>query len=73
MLAHLEKKLARLTIDKEEAKTYPENQLSIFPVPAVTDVVGEETPCVPVVLILHQDPDPACLIGLIKHVLLPEH
>ena len=54
-------------------KTYPENQLSILAVPAVANVVGEETPCVAVVLILHQNPDPACLVGLIKHVLLPEH
>lgn len=41
--------------------------------PAVPDVVGEETPCVPVVLILHQDTDPAGLVGLVKHVLLPEY
>lgn len=67
--------LARVSrlIKRGKSKTYPENQLSIFPVPAVTDVVGEETPCVAVVLILHQNPHPACLVGLIKHVLLPEH
>lgn len=40
--------------------------------PAVTLVVGEETPGMAVVLVLHQDADTARLTGLVAHVLLPD-
>lgn len=54
-------------------KTYPENQLSILAVPAVANVVGEETPRVAVVLVLHEDTDPVGLAGLVEHVFFPQN
>lgn len=53
-------------------KTYPENQLSILAMPAVTDMVGEETPRVAVVLVLHENTDSVSLAGLVEHVFLPQ-
>lgn len=40
--------------------------------PAVANMVGKETPRVAVVLVLHEDPDPVSLIGLVEHVFLPQ-
>lgn len=53
--------------------SHPENQLSILAVPAVANVVGEETPRVAVVLILHEDTDPVGLAGLVEHVFFPQN
>lgn len=41
--------------------------------PAVADMVGEETPRVLVVLILHENPNTACLTRLVDHVFLPQY
>jgi len=53
--------------------TYPENQVRVLSVPAVTGVVGEETPGVLVVLILHENPHAARLRRVILHVFLPDN
>ena len=52
--------------------TYPENQVCVLSVPAVTRVVGEEAPREPVVFVLHQDAHTAGLGGPVQHVLLPD-
>lgn len=41
--------------------------------PAVTNVVGEETPRVAVVFVLHEDADPVSLAGLVEHVFFPQN
>lgn len=51
---------------------YPEDQAGILSVPAVSGVVGEETPGVSVILFLHQNAHSAKLAGLILHVFLPD-
>ena len=52
--------------------TYPENQMGVLAVPAVTPVMGKEAPGELVVFILHEDADAASLTGLVAHVFLPD-
>lgn len=52
--------------------TYPENQMSILAVPAVSPVVGEEAPRELVVFILHENTDASSLARLVAHVFLPD-
>jgi hypothetical protein len=51
--------------------TYPEDQVRILAMPAVTPVVGEEAPGKLVVLILHENAHAASLARFIAHILLP--
>lgn len=53
--------------------TYPENEVRVLAVPAVTGVVGKETPGVLVVFILHENPHAARLRWVVLHVLLPDN
>lgn len=41
--------------------------------PAIADMVSEETPRVLVVLVRHEDPDACLLARLVAHVFLPDH
>lgn len=52
--------------------TYPENQLRISSVPAVADIMSEETPGESVILLRHQYPD-SVLAKRSGHVLFPNH
>ena len=56
----------------QRSKTYPENELGVGTVPAVSDVVGEKTPGKSVVFIRHQYTDSVHANGL-RHVFFPNH
>lgn len=59
--------------NSRQHSTYPEDQSRILAMPAVAHMVGEETPGVAVVLVLHQDANATRLAGRLAHVLLPNH
>ena len=58
--------------EEDPMLAHPEDQPGVGPVPAVADVVGEEAPRVPVVLVLHADADTPGLGAAFMHVLLPD-
>lgn len=58
--------------EEDPMLAHPEDQPGVGPVPAVADVVGEEAPRVPVVLVLHEDADAPGLGDALMHVLLPD-
>lgn len=51
--------------------TYPEDQVRILAVPAVTPVVGKETPGKPVIFVLHEDAYASSVARAVAHVLFP--
>lgn len=51
--------------------TYPEDQVRILAVPAVTPVVGKETPGEPVILVLHEDAHASSVARPFAHVFFP--
>lgn len=58
-------------------RPHPEDQPSVFAVPATALMMAEETPGKPVVLIHHEDANPASSyaiadIGAGRHVLFPD-
>lgn len=50
----------------------PENDLDVSPVPAVAKVVGEEAPCVVVVLIREENAQTVVALGALVHVVAPD-
>ena len=50
----------------------PEDDLDVGPVPAVAQVVGEEAPCVVVVLIGEEDTQAVGAFGALVHVVAPD-
>lgn len=51
---------------------YPENQVRVLSMPAVSSVMREETPRELVVLVLHQNAHAPRFTRLILHILLPD-
>lgn len=72
MLAHLGSVSELLFFLSVSEVTYPENQMSVLAVPAVTAVVGKEAPGELVVFVLHEDTHAAGLAGLVAHVFFPD-
>lgn len=72
MLTHLRDISIVRNIRYQSLVTYPEDQVRILAVPAVTPVVGEEAPRELVVLVLHENAHAPSLTGSIAHILFPD-
>lgn len=73
VLAHLCCLLAVIKRPSVSEYAYPENETRVLAVPAVSSVVGEETPRVLLVLIRHKNADTAFLGRGLLHILFPDH
>ena len=58
---------------QKSGRTYPEDELRIFAVPATTTMVREEAPRMAVEHVRHQHPHAFMLSGRLPDVLLPDH
>lgn len=72
MLTHLRDISNCSEYSMPEFVTYPEDQVRILAVPAVTPVVGEEAPRELVVFVLHENAHAPSLTRPIAHILFPD-